>query len=183
MSEAINYQEDAEAHIPTDVELGSISVLVTKLKQQNDLIRRITERLVHEQKIADRIRFVELPEAMLAAKVNLFKTEDGSIVSVTDEVYASISKANEAAAFAWLNEHGFGDLVKSSLSLSFGRGQGDACERAIEVLKDNEFTDYSLKESVHTGSLKALVREQLAAGNEIPFDVFGVHIQKEAKVK
>lgn len=90
---------------------------------------------------------VALPEAMYAIGLREFRLDSGESIKINHEVYAHLSQANKDAGFQWLRDNGFGNLIKERVVL----------------------------ESLHGGTLKAFVKEQLRKGNAIPLQMFGVH--------
>jgi len=123
----------------------------------------------------------DLPEAMFAVGMGEVKLKNGTTVSVSDRIQARISKANEAAAFKWLEENGQAGLIKREFKIGFGRDQEEwAAEFEAKLGTDN--VGYTRKQAVHPQTLKAFVREQLEDGVEIPEEVFGVFRQTVAKL-
>lgn len=123
----------------------------------------------------------DLPEAMRAVGMGEVKLEDGTTVSVSDRIQARISKAHESAAFAWLEDNGFAGLIKREFKIGFGRDQEDWAAK-FEATLSTEEVGYTRKQTVHSSTLKAFVREQLEDGVEIPEEVFGVFRQTVAKL-
>ena len=73
------------------------------------------------------------------------------------------------------------DLIKNTITASFGRGQDNQVSELIKVCEDNGFA-YNKKEKVEPMTLKAFVREQIEEGKKIPFDLFGVYIANKTKI-
>ena len=108
-----------------------------------------------------------LPEAMEVAGVAEFKLEDGSVLTVDDGLKAAISKDNRDTAHAWLRDHGHGAVVKVDFIVDV---------RALDEKKRDKLSaaiakygvDAIPEESVHTSTLRALCKELLAKGTELP---------------
>lgn len=134
----------------------------------------------------DRVRMETVPE--LLREVGLtevsFEDEAGQTVKVSlaDEVDARISAKNETAAAAWLIERGFGGLLKTKLVVDYDADQlSEAAERAAELRNQNARVE--VKQGVHPQTLKSFVKEQMAAGNEVPTEIFSIHAYSVAKIK
>ena len=65
---------------------------------------------------------VELPELMRSLGMNSLETEDGIRVALLEKIRASIPRAKQDEAFAWLDEHGNSHLIKRQFIIDFGKG-------------------------------------------------------------
>jgi hypothetical protein len=108
--------------------------------------------------------------------------DDGSTVSVSTFYNASIPKDRTPEAFSWLRDNEFGDLVKNTVSASFGRGSDDKAQALLEDLAQRGM-EVSQKQWVEPMTLKAFVKEQVERGSEIPTDLFGIYIGEKAKIR
>ncbi len=182
---AIDFYEDAtNSSIPTDAVTKTISDLVEKQKYLADRVAALQVELNAAQEQFKQVSEKDLPEALLSAGVESITTKTGVKVTIKSNIYASISEANKERALSWLEEHGFGDVIKNQISLDFGRGEGDRFNDAAQALVEAGFTnEVNVKESVHPATLKALVKEQLEKGVEIPLELFGVYKQRVAVIK
>jgi len=139
-----------------------------ELKSAEDELRRVVEE--------------SLPLAMFEIGLSELTLEDGSSISVIESVHAGIPKASEADAFHWLRSHDLGDVIKNELIASFGRGEDSKAKALLDLMRTAGYT-YKQRESVHPGTLKALAREKIVAGDPLPEDLFGVHIINRAIIK
>jgi hypothetical protein len=126
---------------------------------------------------------VALPEAMREAQIESFRLSDGSEITLRDDFFAAISPPNREAAHAWLQEHGFGGLIKSQVKLVFGRGEIAAAVELARELDQRHPGQVQIDEAVHPQTLTAWVRERAASGALPPEDLFGVRPFTEARVK
>jgi hypothetical protein len=165
---------------PTDEQLASISQ-ITKLQlaAEQEVIRLEREFNDAEGRLSAITK--SLAEALEAAGTRDYTLLDGTKVKRVTEYHASISKPKAAAAFAWLRLRGHDGLIKNQAVLSFGKGED---EKALSVMAWAVGQGYDAKqiEKVEPQTLKAFVREQIEAGVDIPFDVFGIFPEKKAKV-
>ncbi|MAG59265.1 hypothetical protein CMO96_00525 [Candidatus Woesebacteria bacterium] len=123
----------------------------------------------------------QLPAAMLEYGIREFKLEDGSQITVKNFYSASIPKDRQDESFAWLVDHGFGDLIKNLVSVSFVRGQEDNAKALVQELEDRHLPT-SNRQWVEPMTLKAFAREQVEAGKELPFDLFQLFIGEQSKI-
>lgn len=127
------------------------------------------------------IREETIPSAMQEMGLESITLETGQKLKVQQEVYAAIPAANKQAAFKWLNENGFGGLIKVEVDASFGKGEQ---EKALELYQEltGRGLQASFDESVHAQTLKAFLKEQISAGKDIPLDLFGARPIWAAKI-
>jgi hypothetical protein len=119
----------------------------------------------------------KLPEYMDSLGLEIFKTKKGLMVNIKEKVRASISADNKPKAFSWMEGNGFGGLIKRTVIVGFGRDQSAQAKELTDKLKE-EYPTTSFEQKVETSTLQAFVREQLAAGSDIPVDIFGVFRQR-----
>lgn len=172
------------ANVPVgDAALKRVSALAQKQQEIELWIERQKERLATAEDELRKIRELDLPEAMDEVGMSEFKLVDGSIVTVRPFFGASIPNDKKTQAFAWLDSHGFGDLIKSEVIAKFSRGEIDAARELAVNLKDQGYEAES-KESVHPQTLKAFVREQVESGAvAVPLDLFGAFVGRQTVVK
>jgi len=145
-------------------------------------IKELEDEVVDHKKKLKALEEVELPDLMLGVGMKSFELRTGEGVTIKEIVAASINKANEAKAFGWLKGHGHGDLIKNVIKLNFGKGQEKQADHIIRELLEKGYDPRQTK-SVHTQTLSAFVREQLAAGVEIPEELLGVYVGRKAIIK
>jgi hypothetical protein len=178
----IDFEDDSKT-LPTNDEILDVSKLISKMREAQKTVAKLERTLELAKDELKRIAQGHLPEAMKAAGLSEFTTDDGVKIKLKEDLYASISEANKAACFAWLEENNLADVIKRDVSISFGRGEEESSRELVELLDKEGFGRYAVKESVHAGTLKALLREQLAGGVDVPLELFGVFQYKEAVLK
>jgi len=128
------------------------------------------------------IREETLPGAMQELGIEKLTLETGDTITISREVYASIPAGARANAHRWLQEHNFGGLLKTEVTVAYGRDSAaEASELAIEL--EQRGLSVMAIEKVHPQTLKAWLKEQLQAGTEIPLDLFGARPVWTAKIK
>ena len=66
--------------------------------------------------------------------------------------------------------------------MSFGRNEDNKAASYAELAKRNGFTP-TQKMKVEPMTLKALVRERIEAGKEMPTEIFGVYSENKTTIK
>lgn len=159
-------KKNVERLVVLKEEIDSLNAV---LKQRADEFRKISEE--------------DIPSSMDAAGCKSFTDSKGYVITVEDFVQASIPKNRQLEAFAWLDNNGYGDLIKVELKANFGRGER---EKAIAIAKEvveRFHVGMETKDSVHASTLKAFVKEQLSEGKELPADLLGIYQGRVAKIK
>jgi hypothetical protein len=154
----------ARAMLDADKEVEKAEFL---LKAAKEKLRVLTEETI--------------PSVMQELGLTSLVLDTGQKLSVKQDVYASIPSGNKREAYDWLNENGFGGLIKISVDVEYGKGEA---ELAIALFKELQERGLSAnaEESVHAQTLKAFLREQVASGASIPMDLFGARPVWVAKV-
>ena len=177
----INFEADQREDLDGANDANKLSDQVVKLQELE------AELLVKEQEYKEMKRKVELvsseviPTMMQEMNISTLKLADGSSVEVKPVYGASISASKKEEAYTWLRDNGLGDLIKNEVTVSFGRNE------------DNKASDYAIlaqgqgyepvqKLKVEPMTLKALVRERLESGQEMPSDLFNVFTGNRTKV-
>ena len=162
-------------------DVKSISEKCQQLKDLQQQLKKKNEELDH---IKFKVRDMEeriIPEMMQEAGVSLLKLSDGSQVEVKPFYAAKIPESRVDEAFSWLRSKGFEDLIKNTVTASFGRGQDNEVSELINVCEKFGF-NYNKKEKVEPMTLKAFVREQVEGGKKLPFYLFGEYIANKTKI-
>ena len=175
---------DIEKMSNIDISQDNVKSISEKCNQLKDLHKQIEEQEDKLKTLKNKSRDLEervIPEMMQEAGVSLLKLADGSSVEVKPFYAAKIPESRVDEAFSWLRNRGYEDLIKNTITASFGRGQDNQVSELVKVCEDNGFA-YNKKEKVEPMTLKAFVREQVEGGKELPFDLFGVYIANKTKI-
>ena len=175
---------DIEKMSSIDIDQDNVKSISDKCHQLNELQSQLKEKEEAISLLKHKIRDLEeriIPEMMQEAGVSLLKLKDGSTVEVKPFYAAKIPESRVEEAFSWLRDKGFEDLIKNTVTASFGRGQDNQVSELIGVCEKFGF-NYNKKEKVEPMTLKAFVREQVEGGKELPFDLFGVYIANKTKI-
>ena len=179
----INFEEDKKEvlDMSTDNDKKSLSDQVEKLKDLEDSIVAKEEELKTLKQQADVVSGEVIPTMMLELNISTLKLADGSAVEVKPVYGASISAEKKEEAFEWLRSNGLGDLIKNEVTVSFGRNE-DNKAIAYATLAQGQGFQPSQKLKVEPMTLKALVRERLESGKEMPTELFNVFAGNRTKI-
>jgi hypothetical protein len=179
----INFEQDKKEvlDMSTDNDKKSLSDQVEKLKDLEDSIVAKEEELKQLKQQADAISGEVIPTMMQELNISTLKLADGSAVEVKPVYGASISAEKKEEAFEWLRSNGLGDLIKNEVTVSFGRNE-DNKAMAYATLAQGQGFQPSQKLKVEPMTLKALVRERLESGKEMPTELFNVFAGNRTKI-
>lgn len=179
----INFEQDKKEvlDMSTDNDKKSLSDQVEKLKDLEDSIVVKEEELKQLKQQADAISGEVIPTMMQELNISTLKLADGSAVEVKPVYGASISAERKEEAFEWLRSNGLGDLIKNEVTVSFGRNE-DNKAIAYATLAQGQGFQPSQKLKVEPMTLKALVRERLESGKEMPTELFNVFAGNRTKI-
>jgi hypothetical protein len=145
-------------------------------------IEDIEENLKKRKKDLDVISAEVIPTMMSEMGLSFLKLSDGSSLEVKTNYSATITQANKEKAFNWLRENNLGDIIKNEISVSFGRNE-DNKAADYAVLAEGQGYQPTQKLKVEPMTLKALVRERIEAGKEMPTELFNVFVGNKTTIK
>jgi hypothetical protein len=162
--------------------LGSVAEIARAIRAAEDRIANVEEQLKEYKKELLKLTDEDLPAMLQELGLSSFSLDDGSTVEVKPTYGASIKVDNRPAAFEWLREHGYDDIIKNTVACSFGRGEDDrASAFASFAEKEGYFAEQ--KTEVHPQTLRAFVKERVEAGDEFPMELFGAYVGQRAVIK
>ena len=167
--------------IPKDHDLESVAGIAQKQLELEAAVVRTEEHLKQLKRDLEQVSTRDLPDALMELGLSGLPLANGTVISIKPFVSASISKARQEEAHTWLYKNGHGDLIKNIVSINAGKDKL-AADAAIDALVEAGFAPET-KESVHTQTLKAFVREQVEAGTALPLELFGVFLGQKATIK
>ena len=177
----INFAEDKAESITQANDAGSLSEQVMKLRDLEDLIEKKELELKKIKSDLEILSGEVIPIMMQEMNIKTMKLADGSAVEVKPVYGASISTDRKEEAYNWLRSNGLGDLIKNEVTVSFGRNE-DNKAIAYATLAQGQGFEPIQKLKVEPMTLKALVRERLESGQEMPSDLFNVFAGNRTKI-
>lgn len=163
-------------------DLGNISDLGRQLAELEEKIRLEEEHLKSLKDDHRKISEDLLPNKLRELGVSEFKLADGTSMSIQQYYSARITPDNRDVCFHWLENNGLGDIIKNTVSANFGRGEDDAASELMTKLED-EGHSLVQKKWVEPMTLKAVVKEQVEKGTDLPLEAFNVYVGQKIKVK
>lgn len=140
--------------VPNESKISELVKLAVELEDAKAKVVRLEIDLAVAKSEARELEEEIIPGLMDEIPLKEFVLPSGLRISVEKQVFASITKANQADAFDWLVAHGHGGMIKEELV-----------------------------RRVHPSTLKAWARRRLEAGENVPDDLFGLHVKRIANTK
>ena len=180
---SINFEADEQNQLKSssDKDKSSLAEQVDKLQKLEDKIKEVEENLKNLKQQADTLSGEVIPTMMTEMNISTMKLADGSAVEVKPVYGASIPASKKEEAFNWLRKNGLGDLIKNEVTVSFGRNEDNKAVQYASLAQGQGYEPVQ-KLKVEPMTLKALVRERLEAGLEIPSDLFNVFAGNRTKI-
>ena len=177
----INFEADQTESITQTNDAKALSDQVIKLRDLEDQIKITEESLKQLKQQAETLSGEVIPTMMTEMNISTMKLADGSAIEVKPVYGASIPVEKKEEAFKWLRDNGLGDLIKNEVTVSFGRNEDN---KAVEyaVLAQGQGYQPTQKLKVEPMTLKALVRERVEKGLDMPSDLFNVFAGNRTKI-
>ena len=182
MKETINFEADQQDAMKRTDNIQSLADQVERLEAMQQQLEIQEDAIKEKKKQIQHISGEVIPTMMSEMGLAELKLHDGSHLKVSTSYKAHISEANKEAAYNWLRENGLGDIIKNEISVSFGRNEDNKAADYAELAKSSGFQP-TQKMKVEPMTLKALVRERLESGKEMPTEIFGVFTENKTTIK
>ena len=177
----INYEEDQRKDLDSVNESNKLSDQVVKLTNLEDELANKEMELKELKRKVELVSGEVIPTMMQEMNISTLKLADGSSVEVKPRYGASILIAKREEAFKWLRDNGLGDLIKNEVTVAFGRNEDTRASDYANLAQGQGYEPIQ-KLKVEPMTLKALVRERIESGKEIPTELFNVFVGNQTKI-
>lgn len=172
--------------VPSDSSVKRISELAQLQLQLEAELADAEEKF---KAAAERLRQIqerELPDALAAAGVEELKLDNGAKLTVKEDLKISVGQERMPGVCSWLRKNKHDDIIKRECTISLPKGTDPKLIARIEKGLKALQVDYSIAENVHSQTLKALLKEQMAdpkKAKNINLPDFGAFPFKKAVIK
>lgn len=164
-----------------DASLKALSEKSNELQNLDNKIKDVEEELGKLKSKYRELSEVDIPSMLSELGLSEITLADGNKISTATYYSARISDDKRDEAFRWLNDNGFADIIKNTVSVSFGRDEDDSARKLVDSLEDNGYAT-AQKKWVEPMTLKAFVREQVEKGSDLPLETFNVYIGQKTRI-
>lgn len=150
--------------------MKAVETIAQRQIAKEDEIKKLGEQLALLIAALNKIRRVDLPEAMKSAGLKACTLDCGHVLKLDDFVTANITEENAPKAHAWLRKNKCGSLIKHAFKFAFGMGEDKKAKAALAFLRKSKIP-FEQKEAVHKNTLTAFVKERLKEGKALPPEI------------
>ncbi len=149
----IDFEEDQQDLIEkTDIQ--TLASYCQELQQKEDEISSLEAQIKKKKEEADKISSEIIPNMLAEQGLSSLKLADGSSID---------------------------DIIKNEVAVQFGKGEDNKAEQLL-TLAEQEGYEPTQKQKVEPMTLKALYRERVEAGLDMPSQFFNVFIKDQTKI-
>ena len=176
----IDFEQDQQ-EIIEKTDISTLSRYCLMLQNLEDQMLNMEKDLKKLKEEADKIGSEIIPSLLAEQGLASLKLADGSSVDIRKSYNCTIKKDQVESAFKWLRDNGLGDLIKNEVAVQFGKGEDNKAEQLLG-LAVREGYEPSQKQKVEPMTLKALYRERIEAGLDMPSEFFNPFVKDQTKI-
>ena len=176
----IDFEQDQQ-DIIEKTDIKTLSHYCLMLQNYEDQIGNLEKDLKSVKEQADKISSEVIPNLLAEQGLSSLKLADGSSVDVRKSYNCTIKKDQMDLAYNWLRENGLGDIIKNEVAVQFGKGEDNKAEQLLGLAVQEGF-EPSQKQKVEPMTLKALFRERIEAGLDMPSEFFHTFVKDQTKI-
>ena len=179
----LDFEKDQQK-VAENTDLNALSVHVEKILDLNNNIEHQENILKELKNQKDKISSETIPAILAEQGLQSLKLADGTVLEVNKKYSCTLPKdpQKKAAAYQWLRDQGLDDIIKNEVSVTFGRGEDDKANQLMDLAVGNGY-EPTQKAKVEPMTLKALYRERVESGLDMPSDIFHLFMKDETKMK
>ena len=166
--------EDDQQQLIEKTDIQTLASFCQELAGIENDIDSLEQQLKAKKEVADKISSEVIPNLLAEQGLSSLKLADGSGVEVRKSYSCTVKKDSVESAYNWLRENGLGDLIKNEVAVQFGKGEDNKAEQ--------EGYEPTQKQKVEPMTLKALFRERIEAGLDMPSDFFHTFVKDQTKI-
>ena len=178
----IDFEKDQEQVLDKTTNINKLADKIKELQASQLELQEQEDAIKQKKKDIEHLSGEVIPTMLSEMGLSYLKLQDGSSVEVKTNYSATITQANKEEAFNWLRENGLGDIIKNEISVSFGRNEDNKAADYANLAKGQGFEPQQ-KLKVEPMTLKALVRERMEAGKEMPTELFNIYVGNKTTIK
>lgn len=154
------------------MDLKKLAQLTKALIAADARVDDLADQLKKAEETARIIREETIPNVMLEEEIKEVVLDTGERVKIDQEVYCQIPANGKEKAYKWLEQHGHGGLIKTEVTIEFGKGELKKAAKFAATCLSRKL-NAELAQSVHASTLKAFLKEQIRERKRVPLATFG----------
>jgi len=176
----IDFEQDQQ-EVLEKTDIKTLSHYCLMLQNYEDQLINMEKDMKKIKEQADKIGSEIIPNLLAEQGLASLKLADGSSVDIKKSYNCTIKKDQLESAFEWLRNNGLGDIIKNEVAVQFGKGEDNKAEQLLG-LAVREGYEPSQKQKVEPMTLKALFRERIEAGLDMPSQFFHTFVKDQTKI-
>ena len=177
----LNDLEEDQQEILDKTDISNLANYCKELKDYEDQIADLEQQIKIKKEKADKISSEIIPNLLAEQGLSSLKLADGRTVDVRKTYNCTIRKDNMESAYKWLRDNGLADIIKNEVSVQFGKGEDDKAKQLLDLAVTNGYEPQQ-KTKVEPMTLKALYRERVEAGLDMPSESFSLFVKDQTKI-
>jgi hypothetical protein len=159
-----------------------LAVMAAQLRTIKERVADLEEKLKAARVVEGKLELEDMPELMKELELKNFELQDGTHISVDEDLKCNITEANRSAAHAWLRSNKHGGVIRTTVAVNYAAGETKLAIENSKAIAKITGRETAVVETVHAGTLKSLLKELRRKGKKIPADLFGLFPFSRAKV-
>jgi len=177
----INFEQDRVDSVTQIDQTKTLSDKVIELRNLEDQVAASEDHTKGLKEKARELSQVLIPKMMQEMNITKLKLKDGASIEVTNFYSAKIAPEKQEEAFNWLRDNGLGDIIKNDITVTFSRGEDNKAQQYAVLAKGQGYEPVQ-KIGVHPQTLKAVVRERVESGQDMPVNLFNTFVGNQTKI-
>jgi len=173
--------EDDQQQLIEKTDIQTLAAFCQELQGIENDIDSLEQQLKAKKEAADKISSEVIPNLLAEQGLASLKLADGSGVDVKKTYSCTVKKDSVESAYNWLRENELGDLIKNEVAVQFGKGEDNKAEQLLSLAVQEGY-EPSQKQKVEPMTLKALYRERIEAGLDMPSEFFHTFVKDQTKI-
>ena len=173
--------EDDQQQLIEKTDIQTLAAFCKELQGIENDIDSLEQQLKAKKEAADKISSEVIPNLLAEQGLASLKLADGSGVDVKKTYSCTVKKDSVESAYTWLRNNGLGDLIKNEVAVQFGKGEDNKAEQLLNLAAEEGY-EPTQKQKVEPMTLKALYRERIEAGLDMPSEFFNTFVKDQTKI-
>ena len=173
--------ERDQQEIIEKTDIQQLSTYCLELQALEDDIESKEGEVKKLKEQADKIASEIIPNMLAEQGLSSLKLADGSGVEIRKTYSCTVKKDNLESAYKWLRDNGLGDIIKNEVFVTFGKGEDNKAQDLLDLAEQSGYEPQQ-KQKVEPMTLKALYRERIEAGLDMPSDSFHLFVKDQTKI-
>ena len=173
--------EKDQQQVIEKADVDTLASYCRELQTYEEEIAELEEQIKKKREKADKISSEIIPNMLAEQGLSSLKLADGSSVEVKKSYSCTIKKDDVESAYTWLRENGLEDIIKNEVFVTFGKGEDNKAKDLLDLAEQSGYEPQQ-KSKVEPMTLKALYRERVEAGLDMPSDTFNLFVKDQTKI-